>query len=91
MNDTGETYIKTGKESSSRIIDLTKVNSKLQSTVQSPIKLNDFLKSLPGYHAFTGCDTVSAFAGKGKAKGLKLLTSNDADVKAFLEQYYQRT
>ena len=24
-------------------------------------------------HAFTGCDTVSAFAGKGKAKALKLV------------------
>ena len=78
MNDIGETYIKTGKGSSSRIIDLTKAKRKLQSTVQSPIKLNDFLKYLPGYHAFTGCDTVSAFAGKGKSKGLKLLTSNDA-------------
>ena len=27
-------------------------------------------------HAYTGYDTVSAFAGKGKAKDLKLLISN---------------
>ena len=65
--------------------DLAKVESRLQSVVQSPIKSNDFVKSLPGYHAFTGRDTVSSFAGKSKAKGLKLLTSNDAYVKMFSE------
>ena len=27
-------------------------------------------------HAYTGCDTVSAFAGKGKVKALKLLTTS---------------
>ena len=27
-------------------------------------------------HAYTGCDTVSAFAGKWKASALKILTSN---------------
>ena len=64
---------------------MAKVKNRLQSVVQSPIKSNDFLKSLPGYHAFTVCDTASAFAGKGKAQGLKLLTSNDAYVKAFSE------
>ena len=33
-------------------------------------------KALTGMHAYTGCDTVSAFAGKGKASALKILTSN---------------
>ena len=32
-----------------------------------------FIKSLLGLHAFTGCDNVSAFAGKGKIAALKLL------------------
>ena len=27
-------------------------------------------------HSFTGCDTVSAFAGKGKTNALKLLTTS---------------
>ena len=27
-------------------------------------------------HSFTGCNTVSAFAGKGKTSALKLLTTN---------------
>jgi len=31
-------------------------------------------KALSGLHALTGCDTVSAFAGKGKLKGLGLIS-----------------
>ncbi len=31
----------------------------------------DVCRSLIGMHACTGCDTVSAFAGKGKARALK--------------------
>ena len=34
-------------------------------------------KALRGLHAFTGCDSVSAFAGIGKARPLKLLRSKD--------------
>jgi len=36
----------------------------------------DVCKALPGMHAFTGCDTVSAFAGKGKLKPLKMLRAS---------------
>ena len=35
----------------------------------------DACKALPGLHAFTGCDAVSAFAGIGKVKPLKKLLS----------------
>ena len=35
-------------------------------------------------HAFTGCDTVSAFAGRGKAKALKLLTNSKEHQDKFL-------
>lgn len=34
------------------------------------------MSALPAIHAFTGCDTVSAMAGQGKVKALKLLTKN---------------
>ena len=34
---------------------------------------DDMRKAIIGLHAFTGCDTLSAFAGKGKVKPLKLL------------------
>ena len=29
-----------------------------------------------GMHAFTGCDTISAFTGKGKAQALRILKKN---------------
>ena len=34
-------------------------------------------KALLGLHAFTGCDSVSAFSGIGKAWPLKLLRSKN--------------
>ena len=34
-------------------------------------------QALPGLHAYTGCDTVSAFAGCGKVSALKLLQKNE--------------
>ena len=34
-------------------------------------------KSLIGYHAFSGCDSVSAFAGLGKNKGFNLLLNSE--------------
>ena len=33
----------------------------------------DVSRALPGLHAYTGCDTVSAFSGRGKLQALKLL------------------
>ncbi len=32
--------------------------------------------ALPGYHAFTGCDTTSAFVGRDTAVGFRLLRSD---------------
>ena len=42
-------------------------------------------KALIGMHAYTGCDIVSAFAGKGKAKALKLLTKSKLYQDTFLQ------
>ena len=36
-------------------------------------------------HAFTGCDTMSAFAGKGKAQALKILKKNTRSREALTE------
>ena len=35
-----------------------------------------FTKALVSIHAFTGCDTVSAFAGLGKSKAIKIMAKN---------------
>jgi hypothetical protein len=37
---------------------------------------SEVCRSLPGLHAFTGCDSVSAFAGKGKLAALKIIKQN---------------
>lgn len=56
-----------GTRTRTRVVDIRKVASTLGI---------DVCRALVGMHAFTGCDTVSAFAGKGKANALKLLTTN---------------
>lgn len=39
------------------------------------INIHKFFSALLGLYAYTGCDTVSAFAGKGKLKAMKLLVA----------------
>ena len=56
-------YFMTGKGNKSRMIDLLKVSFCLSTPPES----------LLGLHTFTGCDSTSAFYGKGKQKALKLL------------------
>ena len=43
----------------------------------------DVCKALLGMHAFTGCDTVRAFAGKGKIDALTILKANAEFEEAF--------
>ena len=47
------------------------------------------MNSLIGLHCFTGCDTVSAFAGKGKIKPFNLMKTNAdyVDIFASLGNY----
>ena len=45
----------------------------------------DVCKSLLGMHAFTGCDTVSAFASQGKLSALKIIKTNKTFQKMFQE------
>ena len=49
------------------------------------MKLSEFLRLLTGLHSLTGCDTVSAFAGKNKYKALQLALSNASYVRALTE------
>ena len=48
-------------------IELMALQYKLDKCLRSRI-----CKRLPGVHAFAGCDSVSAFSGKGKLMALKL-------------------
>jgi hypothetical protein len=65
-----------GKGSKSRIIQIHMVLEKLHKELDPAICLQDFIKSLIGLQAFTGCDSVSSHGGKGKIKALKLLVNN---------------
>ena len=57
-------YVKCGNKTRTMYIDISNVTRMLGSQV---------CKSLLDLHALTGCDSVSAFAGKGKIAALKLL------------------
>ena len=62
---------KCGSSTHMKLIDIKKIATVLG---------NDTCKALIGMHNFTWCDSVSAFAGKGKAKALKIL-KDDAKIK----------
>ena len=69
----GECYIKKGKGSKSRIIELSSIVNYLGNQLFDGINKENYLKALIGIHTLTGCDTVSAFCGKGKWKAIQLL------------------
>ena len=60
-------FQKCGTKARRRFVDITKV----AATVGI-----DVCRALVGMHAYTECDTVSAFTGKVKVKAVKLLSKN---------------
>lgn len=72
----------TTKQSRTTYVDVSKVVQVVGGQV---------CRALPGFHAFTGCDSVSAFFGQGKVKALKLLSQNRSFVNLFQEigMYWQ--
>ena len=60
-------YVKCGTATRTRYISISKVSTALGEGLCS---------SMLGLHAFTGCDTVSAFSGRGKLAALNLLMTN---------------
>ena len=63
MKSTVICYMKCGTATRTRYISIRKVSDVLGK---------DICHALPGLHAFTGCDTVSAFSGRGKLGALRL-------------------
>ena len=59
----------TGSKHRVRYINMTKMGQCLESPVCS---------ALIGLHAFTGCDTTSAFSGRGKKSGYNIVTKDSA-------------
>jgi len=69
-------YQKCGTKNRLRFIDITKLRRLLGDRVSD---------ALIGMHSFTGCDTVSSFAGRGKMTILKQMKSNETYQEAFSE------
>ena len=57
-----ESRLKIGAGKNERILNLTEAASKKY-----------FLGALPGLHAFSGCDSTTAFHGMGKIRGLNIV------------------
>ena len=76
---------KTGTKHLKRMIDITSVASNIDKKFnKSGVSKRMFLKSLIGFHCFTGCDTISAFAGKGKIRPFSIMSSRSDYVEAFV-------
>ena len=58
----------TGTKLESRYVDITSLGRTLGSNIY---------EAIVGHHAFSECDKTSAFLGRGKADGSKLLKNND--------------
>ena len=69
-------FMKSGTRTRIKVIDITKVAASLGPEV---------CRGDLGMHAFTGCDTLSAFAGNGKAQALKILKKNTTSREALTE------
>ncbi len=68
-------FIRRGTKARVRMIDITKIAAALGHEVCS---------ALPGLHAWTGCDTISALASQGKMKGLQIVRTNQIFRNAFV-------
>ncbi|XP_049332864.1 uncharacterized protein LOC111197609 isoform X2 [Astyanax mexicanus] len=67
-------YFFTGVNNRTRIIDIAKVSSALDTSVCS---------ALIGIHTFSGCDSTSAFQGKGKRKTFSVASEKEEYLTAF--------
>jgi len=74
--------LETGKVRTKCCVDISKLTESY-----SPV----FTAALLGLHAFSGCDSTSAFRSKGKVKALKLLETHDKFHATFAELEESKT
>ena len=80
----GQLFMLTGTGNKRRIIDVNSVTEGIyENQNETYCTKNQDMKALLGFHCFTGCDTVSSFAGCGKLKPLKLLFKNSEYIDPF--------
>lgn len=84
-NTLRQCYVKKIKGTKATLMELEHISNGFLTHLSPGISRHDFLQSLIGFHAFIRCDSVSAFAGKGKWKGLQFLFKNGSYVRAMME------
>ena len=77
--------LKTSNKYKIRIINVSKIKESLKDKSDDVVSvgLECFTRGLVSLHVFTGCDTVSAFAGLGKSKAFKIMAKNVDYIKLF--------
>ena len=60
-----------------------KQNLELRISSKVNRSADELCDAILGLHASTGCDSVSAFAGKGKSKAIKILITSDEYIDLF--------
>ena len=77
-------YMLTGTKSKRGIVNLSVVKEKwCEVSLPETFTGEKFLDSLIGFHCFTGCDTVSAFASKGKICPFKVMMNAEEYIDLF--------
>ena len=75
-----QVLLHTGTKERRRYISLSSVAARLG---------NGVCQALPGLHAFTGCDSTSAFSGRGKKAAFKMLLAGKVDAMQLLGQDFE--
>ena len=70
--------LRRGEKNKVRLIDVSRLATILGQAVCT---------ALVGVHAWTGCDSVSAFAGQGKVKAINLIRKSQTYREAFMAIY----
>ena len=77
-------YMLTGTKNKRRIVNVSEVKEKwCEESLPETCTGKKFLDSLIGFHCFTGCDTVSAFAGKRKIRPFKVMINSEEYIDLF--------
>lgn len=77
-------FFSTGVKNKKGVIDLNGVKDLItQRFLPDEFTTDEFLSVLLGVCSYTGCDTVSAFTGKGKVKAINLVPKEKRFVELF--------
>ena len=69
-----------------RTTNLKKIKESLEQHIgETDVSIDVLCNTLICYHSFTGCDSVSAFAGKGKKRPWKIVLGSAEYVNAFAQ------